>query len=115
MRHSARTTSGLNLGAGDGRSSLRHLTFLFTNVEGSTRRWQQDPIVMAQSVAWLLALLGGTVEAHEGVHFATVSAAVPTSDPTARRPSRGQPARPGFGRTPRIDPAVSREIGKNYG
>jgi hypothetical protein len=70
---------------------------------------------MAQSVARLLALLGGTVEAHEGVHFAIVSAAVPTSDLAARRPSRGQSARPGLGRALQIDPADSREIGNNYG
>ena len=42
------------------------LTFLFTDIEGSTEKWEQAPQRMAQAVARHDALLRGVVEAHGG-------------------------------------------------
>ena len=33
------------------------LTFLFTDIEGSTSKWEEQPELMAQAVAWHDALL----------------------------------------------------------
>jgi predicted ATPase/class 3 adenylate cyclase len=45
------------------------VTFLFTDVEGSTWRWQQDPTAMRAAIAWHDALLRQTVTAHGGVLY----------------------------------------------
>ena len=42
------------------------LTFLFTDIEGSTSRWEEQPELMAQAVARHDALLRDTVEAYRG-------------------------------------------------
>jgi predicted ATPase/class 3 adenylate cyclase len=41
-------------------------TFLFTDIEGSTRLWEQDPARMRPALAWHDALARATVEAHGG-------------------------------------------------
>src|SRR5688572_4549829 len=56
------------------RSSMPKLptgtvTFLFTDVEGSTRLWQAHPLAMEAAIARHDALLRGAVEAHGGVVF----------------------------------------------
>ncbi|MDP9370306.1 MAG: hypothetical protein M3Q03_18880 [Chloroflexota bacterium] len=74
------------------------VTFLFTDVEGSTKRWEHHPEAMGAAIARHDALLRGAVEAHGGHVFKTVGdavcAAFPQSCPGAcRRPRR--PACPG--------------------
>jgi predicted ATPase/class 3 adenylate cyclase len=48
------------------------VTFLFTDVEGSTRRWEQDPEAMRTTLARHDALLRTAIEAHGGCVFKTV-------------------------------------------
>ncbi len=52
------------------------VTFLFTNIEGSTARWEQDRAAMVTAVARHLALLEAASAAHGGVRFKTVGDAV---------------------------------------
>ncbi len=47
-------------------------TFLFTDIEGSTRRWEEQPGVMSAAVARHDALLRSAIEAHGGHVFKTV-------------------------------------------
>ena len=42
------------------------VTFLFTDIEGSTEKWEQEPARMAQAVAAHDALLRAAVESHHG-------------------------------------------------
>ena len=48
------------------------VTFLFTDIEGSTRLWQQDERVMRQAVARHDELLQQVAAAHGGVVFSTL-------------------------------------------
>ena len=41
-------------------------TFLFTDIESSTEKWEQEPTRMAQALACHDQLIRGTVEAHRG-------------------------------------------------
>src|SRR5215213_4234422 len=59
------------------------VTFLFTDIEGSTTLWERDQAAMAIAVARHLALLRAASEAHEGVLFKTVGDAVQVAFPTA--------------------------------
>jgi predicted ATPase/class 3 adenylate cyclase len=59
------------------------VTFLFTDIEGSTALWERDRQAMAAAVERHLALLRTAVEAHGGVHFKTVGDAVQAAFPTA--------------------------------
>jgi predicted ATPase/class 3 adenylate cyclase len=59
------------------------VTFLFTDIEGSTKRWEQDRTAMADAVERHLALLQQAVEAHGGVPFKVVGDAVQAAFPAA--------------------------------
>ncbi len=59
------------------------VTFLFTDVEGSTALWEQDPAAMRVAVDRHLALLTAAVTAHGGVHFKTIGDAIQAAFPTA--------------------------------
>jgi predicted ATPase/class 3 adenylate cyclase/DNA-binding XRE family transcriptional regulator len=48
------------------------VTFLFTDIEGSTRRWEQHPTAMPSALARHDAILRTATEAHSGVVFRTV-------------------------------------------
>jgi predicted ATPase/class 3 adenylate cyclase len=48
------------------------LTFLFTDIEGSTTRWDRAPEAMAGALAAHDAILSGTIEAHSGSVFKRV-------------------------------------------
>ena len=43
------------------------VTFLFTDIEGSTALWERDQVAMATAVARHLTLLRAAIEAHDGV------------------------------------------------
>ncbi|MDF3042831.1 MAG: adenylate/guanylate cyclase protein, partial [Thermomicrobiales bacterium] len=59
------------------------VTFLFTDIEGSTVLWEQDRAAMATAVERHLALLRVAIEANGGVLFKTVGDAVQAAFPTA--------------------------------
>jgi predicted ATPase/class 3 adenylate cyclase len=59
------------------------ITFLFTDVEGSTALWERDRAVMRRAVERHLELLDAAIQAHGGVHFKTVGDAVQAAFPTA--------------------------------
>jgi predicted ATPase len=59
------------------------VTFLFTDIEGSTVLWERDRQGMAAAVARHMALLGAAIHTHGGVHFKTVGDAVQAAFATA--------------------------------
>jgi hypothetical protein len=59
------------------------VTFLFTDIEGSTALWERDRTAMAAAVERHLHLLRAAIEAHDGVLFKTAGDAVPVAFPTA--------------------------------
>ena len=59
------------------------VTFLFTDIEGSTALWERDPAAMAIAVERHLALLDEAITVHRGVHFKTVGDAVRAAFHTA--------------------------------
>jgi class 3 adenylate cyclase len=52
------------------------LTFLFTDIEGSTQLWEQHPQAMPQSLARHDAILREIIAAHSGVVFKTIGDSV---------------------------------------
>ena len=59
------------------------VTFLFTDIEGSTALWERDRQAMTAAVARHMALLDAAIDAHGGVHFKTVGDAIQAAFPTA--------------------------------
>ena len=59
------------------------VTFLFTDIEGSTALWARDGVAMATAVAHYLTLLLAAIETHEGVLFKVIGDAVQAAFPTA--------------------------------
>jgi predicted ATPase/class 3 adenylate cyclase len=59
------------------------VTFLFTDIEGSTERWERDRQAMAAAVERHLALLDAAIQALGGVHFKTVGDGIQAAFPTA--------------------------------
>ena len=47
------------------------VTFLFTDIEDSTRRWEEDPSDMADALRVHDAILRGAIERHDGYVFGT--------------------------------------------
>src|SRR5262249_54401330 len=59
------------------------VTFLFTDIEGSTRRWEENSPGMAAAVERHLALLRGTVESNGGFLFKIIGDAIQAAFATA--------------------------------
>jgi predicted ATPase/class 3 adenylate cyclase len=59
------------------------VTFLFTDIEGSTALWERDRVAMAAAVERHLTLLETAIAAHGGVRFKTVGDGVQSAFPTA--------------------------------
>jgi class 3 adenylate cyclase len=59
------------------------VTFLFTDVEGSTRLWDSHPTAMRGAIDRHLTILDEAVAAHHGVHFKTIGDAIQAAFPTA--------------------------------
>jgi class 3 adenylate cyclase len=59
------------------------VTFLFTDIEGSTSLWERDRQVMADAIQRHFALLDAAINAHGGIHFKTVGDAIQAAFPTA--------------------------------
>ena len=58
------------------------VAFLFTDIEGSTKRWERDSAAMWAAVERHIALLRAAIAAHDGVHFKTIGDAVQAAFPT---------------------------------
>ena len=52
------------------------VTFLFTDIEGSTALWERDQPAVATAVDRHLELLDTAIASHHGIHFKTVGDAV---------------------------------------
>ena len=59
------------------------VTFLFTDIEGSTALWERDRQAMADGVDRHLGLLDTAIASHHGIHFKTVGDAVQATFATA--------------------------------
>ena len=59
------------------------VTFLFTDIEGSTTLWERDRGAMAAAVARHIALLDAAIQAHGGIHSTTLGEAVEVGFPIA--------------------------------
>jgi class 3 adenylate cyclase len=59
------------------------VTFLFTDIAGSTRLWERDPVEMRAAVARHDALLQTAVTAHGGYLYNHVGDAVQAAFPSA--------------------------------
>ena len=59
------------------------VTFLFTDVEGSTALWERDRAAMRTTVERYLVLMRGAIERHRGVHYKTVGDGTQIAFPTA--------------------------------
>jgi predicted ATPase/class 3 adenylate cyclase len=59
------------------------VTFLFTDIEGSTLFWQRDRAAMAAAVTRHLIVLDTAIQAHGGFHFKTIGDAVQVAFATA--------------------------------
>jgi hypothetical protein len=59
------------------------VTFLFTDIEGSTERWDRFPVAMEAALARHDALVGAAVEDHGGHVFKTVGDAFCAAFPSA--------------------------------
>jgi predicted ATPase/class 3 adenylate cyclase len=59
------------------------VTFLFTDIEGSTALWERDRVAMHAAVERHVALFRTAIEAHNGVLFKVVGDAVQAAFPTA--------------------------------
>jgi predicted ATPase/class 3 adenylate cyclase len=57
------------------------VTFLFTDIEGSTALWERDRVAMAAAVERHFALLGEAVTAHDGILFKTIGDAAQAAFP----------------------------------
>ena len=62
------------------------VTFLFTDIEGSTERWERDQAVMGLVVERHHTLMRTAIETHHGVLFKRVGDAVQAAFPTALMP-----------------------------
>ncbi|MBW3634680.1 MAG: adenylate/guanylate cyclase domain-containing protein, partial [Chloroflexi bacterium] len=59
------------------------VTFLFTDVEGSTRRWEQDSPAALTAIERHFAVLDDAIVSHNGVRFKSIGDAVQAAFPTA--------------------------------
>ena len=64
--------SGRGEGGGTRELPQGTVTFLFTDLEGSTRRWEAHPAQMRDALARHNTILRGAVESHGGVVFSTM-------------------------------------------
>src|SRR5215211_2397942 len=59
------------------------ITFLFTDIEGSTRRWDAEPEAMKDALARHDAILREAIKRHDGYVFKTMGDAFHAAFPTA--------------------------------
>lgn len=61
------------------------VAFLFTDIEGSTKRWDRDSAAMWSAVERHFAILDAAIEVSRGVRFKTIGDAVQAAFPTVPR------------------------------
>jgi class 3 adenylate cyclase len=95
------------------------VTFLFTDIEGSTRRWESDADAMRAALLAHDAALRDAIEKHEGFLFShtgdgvVAAFASPISAVNAAIDAQRElqlPVRMGIGRTPGIGPRRTRVV-----
>jgi class 3 adenylate cyclase len=59
------------------------VTFLFTDIEGSTKRWERDSEAMATAVERHQTIVRTAIETHHGVLFKIVGDGIQAAFPTA--------------------------------
>lgn len=59
------------------------VTFLFTDIEGSTALWERDRPAMQAAIARHFGVLEGAIQTHDGVRYKTVGDAVQSAFPIA--------------------------------
>src|ERR687894_1342526 len=59
------------------------VAFLFTDIEGSTARWERDRSATAAAVARHVALLRQAIESHHGVLYKVIGDAIQAAFPAA--------------------------------
>jgi class 3 adenylate cyclase len=59
------------------------VTFLFTDIEGSTALWERDRQAMAEAVERHIAVLDDAIQTHGGVRYKTAGDAIQAAFPTA--------------------------------
>jgi len=64
------------------------VTFLFTDIEGSTRLWEQHPQAMPDALARHNAILRQATAAHDGVVFRTAGTGSAPPLPARLRPCK---------------------------
>ena len=62
-------TSQVVIDAGAADLPSGTVTFLFTDIEGSTRRWESDPTAMRAALSAHDAVLAAAIESHDGRLF----------------------------------------------
>ncbi len=67
------------------------VTFLFTDLEGSTRLWEEHPDAMRDALARHDEILRAAIEAHEGHVVKTTGDGVHAVFAAAQRRGRGSP------------------------
>ena len=70
------------------------VTFLFTDIEGSTALWERDRVAMREAVARHLAILQNLITAHHGVLYKTHRRWHPSRLHLRRRRATGGPGEP---------------------
>ena len=70
------------------------VTFLFTDIEGSTRLWQQDEEAMRAAMSRHDELLRSVIAEHGGTVFSTMGDGVAAAFPSASAGGRRRPRRP---------------------
>jgi class 3 adenylate cyclase len=76
-------------GTWEGALPTGEVTFLFTNIEGSTRLWEQHAEARRLTLARHDALLHAAIEAHQGHVFKTMGNAFCVAFASAHRKGRG--------------------------
>jgi class 3 adenylate cyclase len=74
------------------------VTFLFTDIEGSTKMWERHAQAMSEALAHHDEILQKAIENHGGYVFKTVGDAFCAAFPTATDALEGDPGRRGMGR-----------------
>ena len=81
--------SGLGEGGGTRELPQGTVTFLFTDLEGSTRRWEEHPAQMRDALARHNTIVREAVESHGGVVFSTMGDGLAAVFASAREAVRG--------------------------
>ncbi len=81
--------SGPGEGGGTRELPQGTVTFLFTDLEGSTRRWEEHPAQMRDALARHNTIVRGAVESHGGVVFSTMGDGLAAVFASAREAVRG--------------------------